>query len=136
MTKIRASRVIHLLFGVMATFAFVDGLPVSAQKNQKLSYINDYNAREREWRKGGDCDYLDMTRTYAQLISSTGDNSYAARFNEINRGSGRRCGLPSLLYEGASVAEKNGTPMPSTDCISHADVLEFARTRVLHRICK
>ena len=120
----------------MATFALIDGLPASAQKNQKLSYINDYNAREREWRKGGDCDYLDMTRTYAQLISGTGDNSYAARFNEINRRSGRRCGLPSLLYEGASVAETNGPPMPSKDCISHADVLEFARTRLLHRICK
>ena len=125
-----------MLSGVMAVFAVVNVFPVSAQQNRKLDLINTYNIREREWRKGGDCDYLEMTRSYAQMIAGTGDNSYAARFNEINRGSGRRCGLPSLLYEGSSIAEKSGTPMRSNDCISHADVLEFARTRVLHRICK
>ena len=132
----RACRVIHLLFGLMAAFAFTDALPVSAQRNEKLELINNYNMRESKWRKTGDCDWLEFMRNSAEFILGKGDSSYAAKFNAVNTGAGRRCGIPSLLYEGASVADTKGTPMPSKDCISHADVLEFARTRVLHRICK
>ena len=125
-----------MLSGVMAVFAVVNVFPVSAQRNEKLGMINEYNMSESRWRKTGDCDWLEFMRSDAERILDKGDSSYAAKFNAVNTGAGRRCGVPSLLYEGASVAGTKGTPMPSKDCISHADVLEFARTRVLHRICK